>query len=418
MPHDAECQTPHRIPQPEPGLTAETVIERARALRPLLRQQQQESDWRGSYSPEVHQELLEGGLYRLLTPTMFGGYEMEPATFIRVVAEIARGHPAAGWCYALGASHAFLLASHFPEEVQRRMFGDNGEFRSPAVAGPAGKMTHVEGGYIVDGVFPFASGVPYATHFMGGSLAPSDSGRPRHVLFVLPRAEIEILPDWGEGRFMGMQASGSNSVRITERFVPEDQVVGVEMLMASEHAPEGTPGVKLHGNPMYTGVLLGWFNIEFAAILSGTALAALDEFEEAAHTKALTSDPSLKRKHDPFVQNLFGHCKGMAEAAWVLTLAAADLYLEQSRTAVRARRAVTSKDTFHVWGLAQQGARLACEVVERLFHASGASTGRTDQRLQRYFRDIEMYRLHIQSQATIPTARGKVELGLASGLFD
>jgi len=418
MPTDGTRQTTEYIPQPEPGLTPEALIERARALRPLLRQQQQESDWRGSYSSEVHQKLLEGGLYRILTPAMFGGYEMEPVTFIRAVAEIARGHPAAGWCYALGASHAFLLASHFPEEVQRRMFGDDGEFRSPAVAGPAGKMTPVEGGYIVDGLFSFASGVPYATHFIGGSLAPSDSGPPRHVFFVLPLAEGEVVADWGEGRFMGMQASGSNSVRITERFVPEAQVIGTEMLMSSEHAPEGTAGVKLHGNPMYTGVLLGWFNIEFAAILSGTAQAALDEFEEAVHTKGLTGNPLLKRKEDPFIQNLFGHCKGMADAAWALTLAAADLYLEQARTAFDEGRPVTRNETLQVWGLAQQAARLACEAVERLFHASGASTGRSDQRLQRYFRDIEMYRLHIQSQPTIPTARGRVELGLASGLFD
>lgn len=371
-----------------------------------------------AYSSEVHQRLLEGGLYRILTPAMFGGYEMEPATFIRTVAEIARGHPAAGWCFALGASHAFLLASHFPEEVQRSMFGEDGEFRSPAVAGPAGKMTRVEGGYIVDGLFPFASGVTYATHFIGGSLASSDSGPPRHVLFVFPLADGEIVADWGEGRFMGMQASGSNSVRITERFLPDAQVIGTEILMSSEHAPEGTPGVNLHGNPMYTGVLLGWFNIEFGAILSGTAQAALDEFEEAAHTKVLMGNPLLKRKEGPFVQNLFGHCKGMVDAAWALTLAAADLYFEQARSAVREGRAVTSKETLHVWGLAQRATRLACEAVERLFHASGASTGRTGQRLQRYFRDIEMYRLHIQSQPTIPTARGKVELGLANGLLD
>ena len=406
------------IVQPERGLTAETLIARARALRPLLREQQQESDWRGSYSPQVHEKLLEGGFYRILTPMRFGGYEMTPSTFIRVVMEIARGHPASGWCYALGASHAFLLASHFPQEVQQAMFGSDGEFRSPAVAGPAGTMTPVEGGYIVDGLFPFASGVTYATHFMGGSLVHSESGPPRHVLFVAPRADIEILPDWGEGRFMGMQASGSNSVRITQRYVPENQVIGVEILMSSEHAPQGTPGVKLHGNPMYTGVLLGWFNVEFAAILTGTANAALDEFEEAAHAKPLTANPLLKRKDDPFVQNLYGHCKGMADAAHALTLAAADLYLEQARSAVRDARPVTSKDTFEVWGLAQQACRLAGDVVERLFHASGASMGRSDQWLQRYFRDIEMYRLHIQSQPTLPTARGKVEFGLASGLFD
>ena len=60
---------------------------------------------------------------------------------------------------------------------------------------------------------------------------------------------------------------------------------------------------------------------------------------------------------------------------------------------------------------------MACECVEILFHAAGAGAGRRDQRLQRYFRDIEMYRLHIQSQPMLPTTRGALEFGLPGGMF-
>jgi len=60
---------------------------------------------------------------------------------------------------------------------------------------------------------------------------------------------------------------------------------------------------------------------------------------------------------------------------------------------------------------------MANEAVESLFHASGASGGRTSERLQRYFRDIEMYRLHIQSQPTLPVLRGQLEFGLDATLF-
>lgn len=406
------------LPQPEPGLTEARLVERAAGLRSKLREQQADSDRRGCYSEEIHEAFRSAGFYRILQPRMFGGYELAPRVYARVVMELSRGHPGAAWCFTLAGSHGFFVASHFPEAVQRELFGPAGEFRSPQVAGPCGTMRPVAGGYIVDGLFPFASGIPVSTHFIGGSLAPTPGGPPRHVAFVLERKDVEVLNDWGEGRFLGMQASGSNTVRVNGKFVPDRHVVGLDMLTSSEHAPQGTYGYRLHGNPMYTGVLLGWFNAEFAAILTGAAWAALDEFEDSARTKSLFGNPALKRMQDPFVQNLFGNCKALVEAAQVLTLEATDRYLQQAQRAAAESRPVTTRDTFEVWGLAQQACRLAGEAVTSLFHASGAATGRSDQRMQRYFRDIETYRLHIQSQPNLPTARGKVEFGLAKGIFD
>ncbi len=161
------------LPQPEPGLTAETLIERAAALRPLLREQQAENDLRGYYSDELHAAFRKAGFYRILQPKMFGGYQFQPEVFLKVVMEIARGHPASGWCFTLAASHGYFVSSHWPLDVQRELFGESGEFAAPHVFGPAGSLTPAEGGYIADGVWPFASGVPVSTHFIGGALAPS-----------------------------------------------------------------------------------------------------------------------------------------------------------------------------------------------------------------------------------------------------
>ncbi len=405
------------IPQPEPGLTEETLVQRAAAMRPTLRAQQAENDRRGHYSEEIHKAFEEAGFYRILQPRSTGGYELDPAVFLKVVMEISRGHPASAWCFTLAASHAYFIASHWPEEAQHELFGDHGEYRSAHVVGPAGTMIRADGGWIVDGVWPFASGIPVSTHFIGGSLAPQPDGGFKHVFFVAPRESITILPDWGEGRFMGMQASGSNSVRIDKLFVPDHMVVDFNMMTSSQAFPQGTPGTRLHGNPIYLAVLAGWFHCEFAAIMTGAARAALDEFEELAHTKPILSNPQLKRIHDPFVQNLYGRALGLADSAEALTLAAVELYAEYCRRFGRTGQPITGKDSFKVWGMAREACRMACEAVEMLFHAAGASTGRSDQRLQRYFRDIEMYRLHIQSQPTLPTARGELEFGLPSRLF-
>src|SRR5690606_4353330 len=99
----------------------------------------------------------------IVQPRLFGGYGFDYVTFYRVMIEIARGHPSVGWCLTLGASHAALIASHWPERAQAEIFGADGHFRAPHRAGAnAGTCRRVDGGYVVDGVWGYASGVPGA----------------------------------------------------------------------------------------------------------------------------------------------------------------------------------------------------------------------------------------------------------------
>src|SRR5688572_2806532 len=114
------------VPQPEPGLTPAMLVERARAMRSLLREQQEAGDERGYYSDEIHQAFARNGFYRILQPKLFGGYEMDLVTFVKVIMEISQGHPSSGWCYALASSHALLVASHWSEDAQRELFGPTG----------------------------------------------------------------------------------------------------------------------------------------------------------------------------------------------------------------------------------------------------------------------------------------------------
>jgi 3-hydroxy-9,10-secoandrosta-1,3,5(10)-triene-9,17-dione monooxygenase len=400
------------LPQPEPGLTPEQLLTRAAALRPLLLEQQEDSDRRGYYSDAVHTALLQGGFYRILQPRMFGGYEFGCETFVRAVMQLAHGHPASAWCFTLAASHGFVLAAHWPEDVQRELFGPTGDFRAAMTAGPAGTYRRTDGGYLVDGVFAFASGIPVCTHFMGAGFIPRAGEPPQNVYFIVPRADLTILPDWGGEEGMGMQASGSNSVKLTGAFVPDRYFVSAKVMLSSEHSPQGTPGTRLHGNPIYLGVLAGWFSCEFGAILTGTARAAIDEFEHLLKTKKMTFNPQLARMYDPNNQITLGEALSRADAAEALTLAATRLYTEQCQYALQAGKPITAAETLQVWSISREACKAACAAVEMLFRAAGASVSKRGQRLQRYFRDVQMYRVHIQSQPLFPGLRGLVELGL------
>jgi 3-hydroxy-9,10-secoandrosta-1,3,5(10)-triene-9,17-dione monooxygenase len=395
------------------NLSAAELIARAKEISAELREQQQASDARGCYCEAIHQRLLQGGFYRILQPQMFGGHGSDCETYIRVIMELSRGHPSSGWCYTLASSHAMVAASHFSEPVQRELFGP-GDFRSAYAAGPAGIPTFERSGagYLVSGLWPFASGIPVCTHFMGGAVIPGDDGSLRPIVLVVPKESIEVLPDWGGDAAMGMQASGSNSVRLSRVFVPDAHIVRSPIgILSTDSLPDGTPGTRLHKEGLFLGIIFGWFSCEFGAILTGAARAALEEYELLLATKPMLFEPGRKRMHDPELQRLLGEAMCRADAAEALTLAATRLYSEQCAAWMRERQRITAADTMRVWGISREGCRAACEAVEMLFHSAGASVARRGDRLQRYFRDVQMYRIHFQSQSITPMLRAQIQLG-------
>lgn len=402
------------LPQPEPALSAEKLIERARALQPLLREQQAENDARGSYSDEIHKRLLDGGLYRVLQPRRFGGYECDLTTFVRIIMEIARGHPGAGWCYTLAASHSYVLAAHWPEQAQIDLFGADGDFRSPFVLGPSGTLKPAQGGYIVDGQWPFASGVPVSNHFMASGMIMRDGAPPQFASFILPQGKYKILPDWGGEKSLGVQASGSNSVRVEGAFVPKHHVITTPLASLMGSSLEGgTPGTRLYNNGMYLCIFQGWFATEFGAVFTGTARAALDEYERILRTKTMTLNPSQLRMHDSDFQRALGEAMGLTDAAETLTLAASDQLMALYKRFERQATPVTLAESMRIWSLAREATKLACEATEKLFMNCGASVGKAGERMQRYFRDAQMYRIHIQSTPRFPIQRALDKLGLA-----
>ena len=400
------------LPQPEPGLSAETLVARARALQPLLYEQQEENDRRGCYCDEIHQAFREAGFYRILQPKLFGGYEFDYPVFIRVIYELAQGHPSTAWCYTLASSHTFLLASHWPEQVQARIYGTDGEVRVCQRATPAGTLSKADGGYVVDGTFGFASGAPVSTHFIGSSMLQQGEGAPAVRHFIVGRADYEVVDDWAGGVALGMQGSGSNSVRLRQVFLPEDQVISADLMMSSAPGEEGSPGYRLHGNPMYIGVGAGAFLSEFGAITTGAARAALAEYERLLDLTPLPRSGGAVRRQDPEAWRALGKAMNLTDAAEAVTFAAVQGYMDQCARWARDRTPITPADTLKLWGMSQEASQLACRAVDLLFETAGPRAFLGGQRMQRYFRDIQAYRVHTTAQPQWATLRAQAHLGV------
>ena len=383
------------VPVPEPDLTPEDLIGRAAALKPLLRRQQAENDERGSYSPELHEAFAKAGLYRIVQPRMFGGYEFGIPTFYKAMLEISQGHPSAGWCLALCASHAFLIASHWPEPAQRDLFGADGHFAAPHRVPPTGVLAPVEGGYRLTGVWDYCSGIPYSTHFVGGAQLPTSDGPPELFCVVVPRAKLRVLDDWGGDQTLGMRASGSNSVEIRDAFVPAHHVVPMQGLFTRpEDMRDGTPGTRLHGNPMYLGRVAGPYHMSLVTPIVGAAKAALDEYEDIIRTRQTTFPPIIPRAEHEDYQRALGQAMILTDAAENLLIRGAEVYMEMCNRWAADGTLITVEQNLRLWAMLQQAGRMACDAVELLFKTAGTSVTRKSSRMERYFRDAQMYRVH------------------------
>lgn len=386
---------------PEPELSPEELIARAVALRGALLEGQAAAEERGTYSPEMHKTFEEAGFYRTLQPRRYGGYEFDVPTFARMIMEIGRGCPGTAWCLALSAGHALNLAQLFGEKAQAEAFGPDGHFAAAARAIPSGTATRADGGWHLEGTWDYCSGVPYSTHVMVGVMIIEEGLPPQPGIALVPRMEWTMLDNWGD--FIGMRASGSNSVQMQNAWIPEHFLVR-ENFFAPDIS-QGTEGARLHGNAMYAGGTLGFFQTEISSIMVGLGYAALDEYERIiCARKAIGPDAALQSEI-PDYQRPYGIALGKLEAARHAVLGAAQEYMDLARLSMEGKRTYLRSDDQRLQAGLQHAAQLSFEAVDLVYRASStAAAAKNGTRMQRYFRDISMARTNPGLQVELRAA--------------
>ncbi|MFE9682166.1 acyl-CoA dehydrogenase family protein [Streptomyces sp. NPDC006285] len=405
------------IAVPEPGLTERELIDRAVALRPALLERQAETEQLTRCPQATHDDFVRAGFYRTLQPRRYGGYEFGLPTFFRVVTEIARGCPSTGWALSLSAAHVLQFAAQFGERAQDEVFGTDGEFRAASTVAPVGvARPDGDGHVLLDGTWPYSSGAPYSTHYLGQTLrAPEEPGGPPGptVLFVAPRSAWTVLDD-GHGA-LGLRGSGSNSIRMDRARIPRYLTREVSLLDLPVEG--GTPGSKLHGNALYAGRAPSVYHGELAAVMTGIAYAAADEYARILVDRPLTLEPDRTRAELHDYQRHLGEALGVIHTAQAAVQRTAEDYMEACRRNVSGDAPFTVADDNRLAIVFLNAGRTAWDVTQNvLFRTAGSRHARDGERMQRYFRDAAAYWTHIGASMAEPLARrvGCDRLGLPS----
>jgi 3-hydroxy-9,10-secoandrosta-1,3,5(10)-triene-9,17-dione monooxygenase len=385
---------------PEPDLKPADLLARAEAISATLVDRQAETERRTFYAPDTHQTFAESGLYRIMVPRRYGGYEFGLDTFLRVVMTVARGCPSTGWMYCLGAAHSLLTATLFDARAQAEIFAC-GDFIAPAVIEPGGTARRAgNGDWVLNGTWRYCSGAPYATHFIGHAMVVGRGGQPlRPMLFIAPRSQWTRLDDWGSQ--LGLRGSGSHSIAFHNGRIPG------HFALEPGHLSEisvtgGTPGRALHPHPQYGGAPVSSMCLEGASLGVGIARGALDAYEQTLTTRTTAAPPIVRRVEDPDFQRWYGQAAALLATAEAATLNAIQQWLDLCE---RGPAAFTPEQDLLIAMICREAAELAWRAVEQIIQpTAGSSSIRAGERIERVWRDLSACHSHAGFAVLLPTA--------------
>jgi len=379
--------------------TAETLLQKARALAPKLRERATATGKARRIPNETIQDFWDAGLWYLLKPKKFGGPELRPDVALSVAKELARGDGSAGWVWAVMTIHDLLVAL-WPEEFQKEYWAKN--TLSASSFAPSGKATAASGGFRISGKWTFSSGVDNADWLLlGVFFGPPSGGSPipdiRYVM--LPKGDYKVIDDW---YVFGLRGTGSKGIEVNDVFVPEHRICGLAGMI------QGTsPGSKVHDSPLYKASVWGIIPFTISSPANGIARGGLDAFLEDIKVREGSYDHSSLSKK-PGMHLVVAEASAMIDAADLLYrrsfTESIDMIMASEPLSLE-HRARSRRDQ----GYAVMQARLA---AEKLFTASAGRGIYEGNHVQRAFADLQALQGHIVGGWEMPAySYGQVMLG-------
>ena len=310
------------------------LLNTVRTLEPLIRKHADEAERNRRLSQPVVAALAEAGLFRLYTPRTFGGLEVDPLTFYRVLEAIARIDGSTAWCVWIGGGTP-SVAGNLADQAAEEIFGRDPCVVTASVFFPYGKAVVRDGGYVVSGRWPYASGCQHCAWiftlcnvFEGDQMRMTESGQPEVRAVFVPTKQVTILDTW---EVSGLAGTGSHDIVMEQVFVPE------------AYSWQFGSGMKPHGKH-FQGLLYRYpLYASSAGLISamavGIAQGAVDACLELAQAKRPAGTTELLRDRPLF------HVR-LAEAVALVRSARAWLHasVQQACEAMQARGQVTFEE--------------------------------------------------------------------------
>jgi alkylation response protein AidB-like acyl-CoA dehydrogenase len=345
------------------------LVERAKALAPLIVREADEIERTRRLTPTVTQALIENGLYRALLPKSFGGAEAPLEAFMQMQEEVAKADASTAWCLGQ-CSVCAMTAAYLDPDAANEIFNI-----APGILA-WGAINHevqaVPGGYKASARWDFASGSRQASWLGAHVRVVEADGTPRRKPDGAP--EIRTI-------LIGLRGTGTDSYSVDNLFIPEKFA-----------ALRDEPQARRENGPLYKLSTNMVFGMGFAATSLGVARATLDAAIDLARAKTPQAQKAMRDNNA--VQGVIGRTEASLRAARAYLYAtAAEVWrdLAGGEAITEAHRIALRIAT--TWTIHQSAA-----VVDTAYHMAGATAVFNANRFERRFRDMHAIAQQIQGR--------------------
>ena len=354
----------------------EEAMRRAREVVPTLRERAQKCEDARMLIRENEQLLHETGLFRFHQPKRFGGMELDFVAIFDIPAEIARGCPSTAWNVGNLATHHWMLG-YWEPETQHEVWDSNPDaLIASSIALAAGRARKADGGFVVNGRWPFSSGVDNADWNMLAVTVYDGDKAVDWRLCLVPKTDYEIIDTWYA---MGMCGTGSKDIAVKELFVPERRALALARTRGGyEH-----PGAALNRGALWGIPVIGAAGIPLSPASIGAAEGAYEHFL-AAMGKRMGTYTGARVADFQAVQVKLARARVLIDSGRALSRNASIALQEMS-----ARGEIPDIATKLRWRAQSAFAvNQAREAVETLWACYGAQGIYQRDPLQRFLRDV------------------------------
>jgi len=364
--------------------SAADLVGRAREIGKLAREQAEETERNRKVSPELIAEMREAGLFRVMQPERFDGFEYGYEVFVDCVIAVSAGDGSTGWVYSLGAVHPWMFAG-LPLQTQHEIWDDNRDAIAAVSYAPTGTAEPVDGGYRLSGRWSFASGCDNADWAIVSAPMVKPDGGKVPGFFFLPVRDTTIHDDWFT---MGLAGTGSKSFVIDNVFVPYHRTESIPDLLVGN-----PPGADVNPNSIYRQPFLSVVPSCLVAPQIGMACGALEAF--AAEAKARKTRGAVAGANNTMADFATVQMR-VAEAAACIDAAELLIHRDLKETAEMAARGAPTLD-LRIRNRRNHSfaSRLSVQAVDALFNATGGAGLGLKHPLQRFWRDVHAAAAHI-----------------------
>lgn len=398
----AEVQSPESV-RKEPDVldSREAALEVARSLKIDLALRAEQTEDLRSVPAESIAQLMDSGLFGVVTPRRWGGSELGFGTMLEVQTELASACTSTGWVYGVLAGHTWL-ASLFPPKAQEEVFEDPRSLIASLIRLGGQPPQRVEGGFRWQGgTGKFCSGIDHSNWVLVGGQVTEEDGSSEAWYFLIPAADIEIIDDW---HAVGLKGTGSKSLLVKDAYIPAHRAVRF-----SDLGSGNAPGAVLHDAGHYTLPYDTVWPLSLAGAPIGAAVGALNALVQSTTARVAGLPPAAQASNaTAFARIAQASAQIAAARALLLSDAAAADEARKGATFTLAEKAARSRNL----AFAIQQCR---EAVNTLYQASGGSGVYLSGEMQRWWRDVNAASQHVAFTWDLAAvAYGRAACGLAA----